>query len=284
MIAPGQSETVAWEVKTEKRSAGKFIKKFTVTTNDRDNARVLLESLTTIKTALRTDPERLSFDRVKRVSGEQRKTVRITRGDGGPITPEVVSTGNPLIGTELREIKAGESYELDVTISPPWPNETMRGSIVITTGVAEIERQEVAVYVPIERRVRTNPPRFLLPPEGNESQAQEIILHFVWSGEKPPGKITEAVVSNSELAISIEEQAAEEVVVLKVPAGFKMRRGERCSVTIRTDDPGAPVLQVPVWAGGGRSTPVGRTGLQRTPPPAGSATGANTGARPPKQP
>ncbi len=282
MIAPGQSETVVWEVETKKRLEGKFVQKFVVNTNDRASAQVTLEGSAAVKTAMRTDPQRVSFGQVKRLSGEQRQTIRILRGDGGPITPEVVSTGNPQIDTELREITAGESYELDVIIRPPWPNAPMRGTVVLATGIEEIGRQEVMVYVPIEQRVRANPPRLSIKPADEEGQAQDMVLRFTWSDEEPAGKITEATVNNSDLSVSVEEQAGAEVVVLHVPAGFEMRRGERCNVTIRTDDPGVPMLRVPVWAGSGRGRPVGRPGLKTTPSAAGSAAGAGhgTGTRP----
>ena len=67
-------------------------------------------------------PAAISFSQIERDAETQRKTIKITRGEGGPLAPELSPVEHENVKASLREIERGEIYELDIELNPPWPN------------------------------------------------------------------------------------------------------------------------------------------------------------------
>lgn len=160
IIAPGQRTTVAACLVC--RRPGEISRKAKARTNDAAQPEVTLHLKAVHHEALRMaaegQPSRgVSFDKVPRDAGPQTKTVLLTRGDGGPLRPRVrkITTDEESltppanVTAELRELEPGERYELDVTVTPPWPEgkEWARAKVELETGVAEQPTAEVSVLV-----------------------------------------------------------------------------------------------------------------------------------------
>ena len=75
--------------------------------------------------------------------------VRIKRGDAGPLKLEVVDGGKPGIEAYLEEIKAGEEYDLVVSLVPPMKPGQLRSWVRIKTGAADAPEKTVPVYAKI---------------------------------------------------------------------------------------------------------------------------------------
>ncbi|MBP7747118.1 MAG: hypothetical protein KA383_13415 [Phycisphaerae bacterium] len=251
MIQPGQTEEVVINVPTGNRR-GQVTKSVFVETNDRANAKVTLECVAKVLTALKCEPENVLFGQVKRSYPAQKNTVKISRGDAGPIKPEVLSTGNPQIKAEIREIEPGEKYELDVTIEPPWPNGMLRGNMQLKTGIPEGANESLLVTANIAPRLQVSPQRFVL--RGAAASDLRLVARLNWDDDNP-GHVVESSVNAEELKVSIEEQNGQEIVVLNVPTGYTPPRGRAVQVTLKTDDPAVPVVTIPVFAMGGQATP-----------------------------
>jgi len=232
------------------------------------NRTTFLETIAEARAALKIEPQSVAFGHIPRDSQEQSKTVVITRGDGGPISPKIASTSCPSpLKAELREIEPGERYELNVTIGPPWPNGTLRGSLVVETGVSEAPQETIYVYASVPSRLAANPPRLMLRPDPQADT--EVSTTLAWEGG-PPGKVLEATSSDPRLQVSVEQRGDTQAIVLKVPAGYSGRRSGGDSVTITTDDPSVPTFRIPIYLVGTAVRPQGEraaapsaTGTQR---------------------
>lgn len=240
-----------------------------------------LECEAKVLSAMRVEPATVSFGQIQRDDPEQTKTITITRGDGGPLDPKVLATGNPQIAAELREIEPGERYEVDVTIRPPWPNEMLRGTLSLETGVERAPQESIVVFANVTPRLQANPQRFMIQME--PEAAVELTARLNWDGQ--PGKVLEATVNDPELAVRVDEQDGEQVLVLDVPAKYSPKRRTGSVVTLRTDDPTVSIVQVPIFVINRAATPASpapRTGrgarLQRPTPvttqPSGTAAAA----------
>lgn len=210
----------------------------------------MLTCVGTVKVPFTLKPRSISFGRISRESENVERTVRITRGDGDPLDLEVMPVTNENVTTTLREIEAGEVYELNVVAKPPWPNNSVRANIVLHTGVTESPTQTIRVYGMVAPRLAAMPSRLRVP--AGLSKDIDLRAKLMWSGGEP-GKILEATTSAPETSVRVDEKDGQQVLVMHVPAGFAPARG-RAYITIKTDDAQAPMLRIPVIANTPRST------------------------------
>lgn len=264
---------------------GKYSRKISVLTNDASNPNVQLECVANIKAAMKVEPPNIAFGSLARDAGPQQKTVLITRGDAGPLSPKIVSTGKPEVKAELRELEPGEKYELELTVGPPWPANMLRGTLVLETGVAEAPRETITYFANVAPRVTAAPNRFTIPPEAPEPL--DLTAELRWSGGAP-GRALEASTTAPDTTVELVEQGGRQRVVLHVPANYKPPRTTGYAVNVRTDDAAAPNVQIPIYvlrqpqpaAAAGAGAPVVRPAgvpqpagrpVPQAPPPGGAS-------------
>jgi spore coat protein U-like protein len=248
-IAPGQTEKVEILVSTGQRK-GKFAKKVQLTSNDPKHQSLQLECETEVMAAINAQPTNANFGQLDRDTAEQTKTIVLTRGDGGPINPKLNPVINPSIQAKLREVEAGEKYELDVTVVPPWKQTRLRGSVIVQTGVAESPQRRIAVYAMIKPPLQATPPRFML--YGSPAEETTLRATLRWNGQ--PGKITGVRVTDQALAAEIEDngQDQDDVLVVHVPGGYHPQSRAGTKIIVHTDDENTPDLEVPLYVAASR--------------------------------
>jgi hypothetical protein len=243
LIPPGKSEEVVINLATGP-VRGKLKKVINVVTNDRATPSLRLECEAEIRSALTCEPNMLALGSLKRDAPKIERTVRITRGSAGPIKPRVMHTTNPLVKAELREIEAGSTYDLDVVAEPPWPNGTLRAAVQIETGVSEVPTETVMVTAMVTPRIQAVPGRFYV--RSNADQTLRLTARLRW--DESPGKATGVSVNDAALTARLEQIGADQVVVLTAERGYRVPGGRLVQVTVKTDDPAVPILQIPVSA------------------------------------
>jgi len=249
-IAPGQSEQVKVTVTSARRS-GPFTRTLTATTNDADHHKVTLTCAGTVLVPFQMKPSAVSFGQLARDAGPQQQTVMITRGDGGPLALEVLPPSDPNLRASLREIEPGERYELDVEVTPAWSQGSWRTNLMLKTGIAELPQEKIAVYGYIVPRLRAMPARFTIP--RNLPAERELRARLLWSNNRP-SQVLEVTSSDANTPVRIEERNEQQYVVLSVPAGYQPLVRPRPVVTLKTDDPEVPSLDIPVWLARAPST------------------------------
>jgi hypothetical protein len=250
-IQPGKTEQYVVSVAVGQRH-GKITKVVTATTNDRDNASVSLTCEANVLSAMNAEPENINLGSVKRDAGVQTTVVKISRGDSDPLKPKVLTTGNPQVQAELKEIEPGEKYEVTVTATPPWPDAVLRGALQIETGIEQEPVKNIPIYATMLPRLQTVPQRFTL--RADTPSELKLIARLNWDDDKP-GKVLEASVNDPQLTARLEDQNNQQVVVLEVPAGYKAAPSAGTQVTLKTDDPAVPTFQVPVFVMGQQPQP-----------------------------
>lgn len=245
-IEPGETQQLKFSLSSSKYT-GKFTKKISVTTNDRQNVSTVLTCVGTVKVPFKLEPKTVSFGRIARESESVTRTVTITRGDGGPLALELMplTETDQCVTATLNEVEAGEMYELEIVAKPPWPNTSVRANIRLNTGVAEAPTETIRVYGMVTPRLAAVPNRLHIPP--GKTEEMDVQTELVWSGGEP-GHVIEATTSDEETSVRIEQKDdGKQYVVMHVPAGYSPARG-RAYVTLKTDDPVAPSLRIPVYA------------------------------------
>jgi len=241
-IAPGQSEQVKVTITTTKIT-GNFTRSVSVTTNDPENHTTSLTCAGKVLVPFKTTPSIVSFGRIARDSGPVSKTVTVERGDGGPLALGLMPLQHRNVQAALREVEPGEKYELDITLSPPWPQRTLITYLTIKTGLADAPQDRVRVVATIPARLDALPTRFNVP--RSVPTELDMRVRLAWDGE--PGKVLEVTSSDERTSVRLEQQGQHQFVVLHVPAGYTPSQTPRPLVTLKTDDPEVPVLRIPVF-------------------------------------
>jgi len=128
---------------------GGFTKRLTVTTNDPQHAKETLTCKGQVLVPFKSTPRFARFPEIEDDTTPLPQTVIIKRGDGGPLQLEVLRTGKVGIMADLREIEAGEHYELTIGLAPPLKPGKLRSWIRLKTGVEEVPDTTVPVYADI---------------------------------------------------------------------------------------------------------------------------------------
>lgn len=270
VIQPAQTEIFGLQVNTAGVLA-EVKKQATFETNDRQNPRVTIECVARVKTGLVAEPRGITFGELPRSAEAQKQTVRLQRGDGGPIRPTIAAESAPEVRTELREVEPGERYELDVSVGPPWPNGVMRTKVVLNTGIAEAPTEEISVYAYVTPRVELIPSRFAVPQ--NPKEALEVSARVQWDG--PPGRILDVSSSDPSIKPRIEEHEGAQTVVVPVPAGYKPAGRMTRHVVLKLDDEQVPELKIPLFITNRpqvRTPPTGPDGKVEPAAPPGEAS------------
>ena len=242
LLAPGQSDSVKVTLQSKGRS-GPLSKVIRVTTNDPANKNATLTCKGSVRSAFAGRAPSVGFGQIQRDSGSVTKTIKLKRGDAGPITPEVLPIGQPGVTAAIREIEAGETYDLDVTLSPPWPNQRIRLMFDVKTGIAKAPLEQIRISADVAPRVRTVPPNFTIPQKF--PSASDYTADVVWDREGPQ-KVVGAEVNDPKISVRVEEGEDKQQLVVHVPAGYERGRRQALVVTVRTDDEDVPEFSVPI--------------------------------------
>jgi len=234
---------VKFSVNTSRLSGG-FTKRATVYTNDAKHEKETLMCTGQVRAPFKLEPARLTFGQITPDSAEQSKTVRILRGDGGPIAPELMPINNENVKAELREVKAGEEYELKVDLLPPWPARALTANLTLKTGISEAPEDTINVYARVMPRLSADRSQFRIP--SDVTSDTDLKTRINWAGGKA-GKALGATVNDSKLSVRLEATNNQQYVVLHIPAGYEAAPGQPTHVTVSTDDPQSPTLNIPVY-------------------------------------
>ena len=269
VIAPGRREHIEVAKNSLVKAGwckGGTGERVSVRTNDPVTPRLVLVACAAVKDAMTTDPlpgehGSFHFPQFSRRSTRETMTIRLLRGDGGPIHPELREIGFPRsegsgrpwriepsqsLSAEVREVDPGERYELTVTARPPWPpwRSTMF-QVVVATGVPEQPESKLNLWLYVEPRLRTEPTTL---PESDKGSTVRAVARLVWSDDRPPGRVLAVEPDDSELLVEILETPQGQVLVVESRDEAYWARGlyrarEIC-MKVRTDDPEAPETRI----------------------------------------
>ena len=176
----------------------------------------------------------------------------MARGDGGTLKLKMKTLKTPGFKVELRGIEAGEKYELEVQIVPPFDSKRTRVNLEFDTGIPESPTVTLRAYASIPARVTAMPKRFMVP--GDRKDVWKASTRLVWD-DVVSYKILEASVNDPKLTVRVVEKSGTQRVELEVPKDYDPGSTAR-AVTIKTDDAQMPTIRVPILSAsrGGRMT------------------------------
>jgi hypothetical protein len=230
------------EINTSRKPKGKFTKAINVTSNDANFRATTLNCEAVIKVPYDMEPNIINFGTIERASAGETRTFKIKRGDGGPLNPEIEPVKDANLKLTLKEITAGDEYDLEVQALPPWPASSVEGYINFKTGVPESPDDKIRYYGRMAVRLRAAPNKIAVQPELKEDLKMRV--RMIWSGDKP-GKVVDVTATDPLITGKFVEDQNEQYVDVLVPKTFKASQ-KGTFVIVKTDDAEVPELRIQV--------------------------------------
>jgi len=243
VIEPGDTEVFIVKLNCHKLN-GKFNKKIHVETNDPEHKKVTLVCKGQIYEAINLSPRNVNFGRIRKGKAIAERKIKLSRGDAGPLKPELQRVSGDGIEAELNTIKEGEQYEVVVRVKPKPSDTRLRGSIALKTGVEKEPAVTLNVYGQMVARVSAAPYAFVVPSNAGEHWKQSVLVRW---NEGKPHNLLDAKVNHPKLNVSVVSEGATRRVDMTLNEALgEDGLPDNLEVTITTDDPQAKEVAVPV--------------------------------------
>ncbi len=260
VLQPAQTDTVEIDVDTTNK--GDTIRPLvSVLTNDRNTPKARLRGMGRVLVPFVADPTKVNFGKIERDSGPVAQRIEIRPSDGGPINLQVAAVDPPNLEAYLVPTPPLTTYTLVVRLAPPWPNGPVIGSVTLDTGVTQLPQDTILVFANIAPRLRAHPDRFIIRPRA--AQPLDTSVRLGWSDSRQ-ARVLGVEVSDPQLKVDFKEQKDMQIVSLHVPAAYAPDGKSPPVVTVKTEDPEAPTLEIPVHV------------LEKATPPRPKATAPST--------
>ncbi|MBU0716932.1 MAG: redoxin domain-containing protein, partial [Planctomycetes bacterium] len=245
-IDPGKSGEFPFELNSNKLR-GRYEKAITVTSNDPQTPSLKLSLQGECKRYVDVLPTSANFGKV--TDNESRvRTLKITNNTEKPLNLSLTNSEDERFEFDLVEKEKGQTYELNVTMNPPYAPGTWRGNTVLLTGVEQQKEITIGASARIPERIELQPPSITLNPNSIEGGYSRPIRFFNYGSTDV--KVLEATTDDPEhiqLALSERYPGRSYTINVGIPAGYTPpAKGH--TISIKTDDPEQPLLTVPVRA------------------------------------
>ncbi len=195
-----------------------------------------------VRGAFKNMPSALNFGLIDPEAKGASQTVSIMRGDGGPIAPKVGQSQVPGLTAEIKEVVAGEHYEMTVRLAAPLALGAINGLLMLETGIPESLHESVRVIGTVTKRMQVVPEELRLPAKTTrETDRSMVVMWHTTTGNK----IISASSSDPKLEAKVMIQGRSQEVHVKVPDGYELTVPWP-TITIKTDDPERAEIKVPV--------------------------------------
>jgi hypothetical protein len=245
---------------------GAVVKSITVTCNDLTNGIVVLQLKGTAWKPIDISPGFVMFNLSADVQTNETKAVKIVSNLEEPVTVSEPTWSNNTFKAELKTLKEGKEFELDLTVVTPLTN-TLSAPITLRTSSAKMPVITVTAYAMVMPAITVNPPQVTLPGGPLPSETKQTVMIQ---------NTTTNILALSEPTLSVEggDIQIKEVqpgrmftLALSFPAGFQIQPGHQVEVSVKSNHPKFPLIKVPIY---------------QMPPPPKTASDPAAGTAPPQ--
>jgi hypothetical protein len=244
-VAPGLTGRIPLQLNVASFN-GPIAKSITVACNDPSHPTQYLQLRANVVRALDVQPQYLSFMPVEGEEATETRTVRITNNQEPDVTLGEVRSSNPAFKTEVKPVRPGKEFELQITFSGTVSNTPQQGLISINVVSNPVPLTVTAMAVPQSPFV-TGPPVLYLPagPLPVPFNSRSLTINY---NSRLPVTLSEPTVNVEGTTIQLQETVPGRAYTLNVafPSGFQVQPGRMVEAAVKTTHPKYPVLKVPI--------------------------------------
>lgn len=171
-----------------KKKTGPINQTVTITSDDPVQPSVVVTVKGEVKALFEMEPrEGIVFQRITRETEESKKVIVVNKYEK-PMTLKLQPSSSPYFNLEVKELEAGQKWEVTATTKPPLPTKgVVQTEAVLTTGLDKIPDIRARVYAMVTPKVDVNRTELYVPKNMPRPMEQMIRVTYI---AKSPIKIT----------------------------------------------------------------------------------------------
>jgi hypothetical protein len=244
-VAPGKTGKIPIQFNPANFS-GPVTKYVTVTCNDPTRASHTLQVQATIWRPIDLQPQYVHFLSVEGEATNETKTIRIVNNEEEPVTLEAPQSSSPVFKTELKTVRPGKEFELQVSYTGPVSNASMQGIISIKTSATNMPALSASAFAMPQPAVAVTP-QYIQLPAGPFSPEYKYTA-IVRNNSSTPLKLSDASVNAEGVKVQVQDMEPGKSFQLNLSftADFKPQSGQPMELTVKTSHPKYPILKVSI--------------------------------------
>jgi hypothetical protein len=244
-IEPGKTGKIPIQLNPTSFS-GPVSKGVNVSCNDPAQPSQYLHIQATVWRPIDVQPQYAYFMPVLGEETNETKIVRIVSNMDEDLKLEAPHSGSPLFKTELKTVRAGKEFELQITYLGAISNASPQGNISINTSAAVMPVLNINAVAMTQPAVVAFPSPLALPP--GPFKAEYTCPVTVRNNSREPLKLSAPTVNVDGVKVTIQESDPGRMMNLNLtfPAGFQLKTGQSAELAVNTSHPKNPVLRIAI--------------------------------------
>lgn len=244
-IAPGQTGKIPIQLSVANFN-GKIAKSITVSCNEPTRPTHFLQLHADVVRALDVQPQYISFTPTEGEATTETRTVKIANNQEQDIVIGTVQSSHPAFQTEVKAMRPGKEFELQITFAGAVSNTPIHSIINIPVVGNPAPLNVTAMAVPQSPFV-TGPTMLYLPTGALPAQFATRALTVNYNG-RTDVKLSEPEINADGATVQLQEITPGKAYALNVafPSNFQIPAGKLIEASVKTTHPKYPVLKVPV--------------------------------------
>lgn len=225
---------------------GAVQKAVSVTCNDPAKKNITLQLKGTIWKPVDVNPQFAMFNLMPEGQTNETHVVKIHSNLDEPLTLSEPTCSSPSFRLELRTIKPGKEFDLEVTVLPPLPAGNVSAPISVKTSSAKLPVLTLTAFAVVQPVIALTPPQLSLP-QGPLAKALQLNL-TIQNNATNALVLSEPAVNVSGVEAQLKEfQPGRQFnLTLSFPAGFQSKPDQPMEVSLKSNHPQYPLLKIPV--------------------------------------
>jgi hypothetical protein len=225
---------------------GVIAKRTTVVCNDPTRTNLVLEMKADVWRPFEISPAQLFFMVARGTQRLQTKAIKLVSQVDEPVTLSWLTSTNENFQAELKVIKPGKEFEVQVTALPPFNSAAARTLLTLKTSLADAPELKLNVYATVLDPVVVSPPRITMP-EGVLPTNRTLTVAVRNNGDEPLTLDDARINFPGASARLVETEPGRMFrITAELPAGFELKAGEPVELTMRSNNPDYRLIRVPV--------------------------------------
>ena len=226
--------------------AGPVTKTVSVACNDPAQPKLVLQFTATIWKPIDAIPTIAAFNFGPDFQTNESRIIQLVSNLEEPVSISKPVCTNSAFRAELKTLKQGKEFELQVTVVPPVAAGSTVAPITLKTSSSNMPVVTVTAYAVVQPSLMVNPPRLRLPKVPLTDPAQFKIR--VQNQSTNSLVLSDASISEKDAEVRLREVQPGRLFELNVsfPTGFQIHPGQEIEVRVKSNHPQFPYVRIPV--------------------------------------
>jgi len=246
MVEPGKTGSIPLQFNSA-NFGGAVMKQATVTCNDLSQSNVVLQIKGTVWKPIEVTPTMAVFNISSEAQTNDTKVVRIVSNLDQPLILSDLQCTNSSFKAELKTVKEGKEFELQITAMPPFDSPSVVAPVTLKTSSTNMPVINVSAYAVVQQPVTVAPSQIILPP----GPFTNVVYHVITVRNTGTNSLvlSDANVNVPGAEVHVQETQPGRFFNLSVdfPVGFEVKAGQQVEVSVKSNHPKFPLIKVPVF-------------------------------------